>query len=184
MHREPGDQRDERRLVDVAPGQMPAASQIVKFVAKKTVAIDAHKMKGKRKRGDSDEEARGRKSSAPERRTIGRKTIGRSMLGHGRVRYRGAGFARRIHTNSLPGFRAAAKPIPAVTARCAPTFPLQRSAPPHRGALELPAEPRVRKLRVWPTAPQGPLRPAWLWWRSECDRYWGNSCPGKACPAT
>ncbi len=39
--RDPGDERDQRRLVNVAPGEMIAAGHVIKLVAEESVVIDA-----------------------------------------------------------------------------------------------------------------------------------------------
>ena len=41
MAREPCDERDQRRLIHITPGEMLAAGNVVKLVAKKSVMIDA-----------------------------------------------------------------------------------------------------------------------------------------------
>ena len=46
MARQPGDQSDQRRLVNVSPGKVLAAGHVIKLVPKKAVVVDARKLDG------------------------------------------------------------------------------------------------------------------------------------------
>ena len=44
MPNDPGNQRDQGRLVHIAPGEMFAASHVIQFVAKKSIMVDSRKL--------------------------------------------------------------------------------------------------------------------------------------------
>ena len=64
---EPRDERDQRRLVDVAPGEMLATGHVVELVAKEAVARDARELRDELDRGEPGEDG-GRGEGAPARR--------------------------------------------------------------------------------------------------------------------
>ena len=45
MTRDPGDQPDEGRLIDITPVEMLTAGQVIKFVSKNPVAIRSEQVK-------------------------------------------------------------------------------------------------------------------------------------------
>ena len=59
MPRKPGDECDQRRLVDIAPGKVLAAGHVVELVAKKAVVIDARKLNEQLGGGEAREQRRG-----------------------------------------------------------------------------------------------------------------------------
>ncbi len=57
--RKPGDQRDERRLIDIAPGKVLSAGGVIEFISKITVAIGNEEVNRKRGHGKDSNERRG-----------------------------------------------------------------------------------------------------------------------------
>ena len=68
---EPRDERDQRRLVDVAPGEVLAASHVVELVAKEAVARDARELRDQLDCGEAGENG-GCGEGAPAHRGVER----------------------------------------------------------------------------------------------------------------
>lgn len=44
MPREPRKYRDQRRLIDITPGQVPPTRNVIKFIAEKSVVVDSRQV--------------------------------------------------------------------------------------------------------------------------------------------
>ena len=57
MARDPGHERDQRRLIDIAPGQMFSAREVIEFIAKISVVIGSGELDEKFAEGEKGEQA-------------------------------------------------------------------------------------------------------------------------------
>lgn len=63
MSRNPGDERDQRRLIDISPVEMLRAGEVIKFVAKNSVAAAGDEMKDQLQASEAQDERFARQQS-------------------------------------------------------------------------------------------------------------------------
>ena len=86
MTREPGEEGDERRLVDVSPGQVLSAGHVIHLVAEIAVAIGSEELKEEKCGGDEEDNRRPMGETGP---SLDLPSGSKSGSGHGSPVYGG-----------------------------------------------------------------------------------------------